>query len=237
MTAIPRHQAGHRFRRLRFLGRQLVRALAKDGWRIRVAVRRPEQRPFPQADGPRGPDPASEDATSPTTTTSRRRWPAPMRRSIWSASLRNRGSQRFERLHADAAERIARAAAQAGVAPPGARLGDRRRRRRAGAYFRTKWEGEQRVREAYPGGHHRAAVAGVRARGQFLQPLRLARADDAAVRAVPAVRRRHDAVPAGLCRRRRARRSRHGVDDPAAAGQTYELGGPEVMTLQADHRD
>ena len=41
-----------------FLGRHIVRALARRGWRVRVAVRRPDLAAFPAADRRRRPDPA-----------------------------------------------------------------------------------------------------------------------------------------------------------------------------------
>ena len=67
-------------------------------------------------------------------------------------------------------------------------------------YARSKAEGEARARAAFPGRHHHPALDRVRTRGRFLQPLRR----HGALLAGPAAdRRRHDQVPAGLRRRRR----------------------------------
>ena len=98
----------------------------------------------------------------------------------------------------------------------------------ASAYARSKAEGERRVREALPERDDPAPEHRDRSRGRLLQPLRR---DGRAAAGAAADRRRQDPVPAGLCRRRRARRSSPRCSATTAAGQTYELGGPQVYSF------
>lgn len=131
-----------------FVGRQVVRALAKRGKRVRVALRRPHlghelrvmgdvgQVQLMQANVrfPESIDAALEGATAVVNLV---------------AVLSEKGKQNFDALHVDAAQAIAEAAKKRGItrfvqmsalgaAPKGSRYG------------RTKFRGEQVVREAIP---------------------------------------------------------------------------------------
>lgn len=131
-----------------FIGKQVVRALAKAGWRVRVAMRRPHlghelrvmgdvgQVQLMQANVrfPESVDAALEGADAVVNLV---------------AVLSEKGKQNFEALHVDAAAAIAAAAARRGIArlvhisalgaaPKGAK------------YARTKYRGERAVLEAVP---------------------------------------------------------------------------------------
>jgi uncharacterized protein YbjT (DUF2867 family) len=131
-----------------FLGRHLVRALCKQGYRIRVAVRRPELAGHLQPLGRVGQIHAVRANV---------RFPASVDAAALGASvvinltglLFERGKQRFEAVHAIGAADVARAATAAGArmihvsaigADPEA----------PALYARTKAAGEQAVREAAP---------------------------------------------------------------------------------------
>lgn len=131
-----------------FIGKQVVRALAKRGYRVRIAMRRPHlgaelrvmgdvgQVQLVQANVrfPQSVDAALEEADAVVNLV---------------AVMYENGNQNFETLHIEAAEAIAQAAAKRGIkrivhmsalgaAPKGAR------------YARTKYRGERAVLEAAP---------------------------------------------------------------------------------------
>src|SRR5215212_8528435 len=133
-----------------FLGRHIVRALAKDGYRIRVAVRRPDLAGHIQPLGRVGQIvPVQANV----------RYPDSLYAACASASavinlvgiLHRAGPQTFESVHAQGAEAAALAASRAGAAifiqmsALGAGPGS------PSAYARTKAEGEVRARSAFPG--------------------------------------------------------------------------------------
>jgi uncharacterized protein YbjT (DUF2867 family) len=131
-----------------FIGKQVVRALAKRGYRVRIAMRRPHlgaelrvmgdvgQVQIVQANVryPQSIDAALEDADAVVNLV---------------AVMYERGQQKFETLHVDSAQEIAQAAAKRGIkrivhmsalgaGPKGAR------------YARSKYRGERAVLEAAP---------------------------------------------------------------------------------------
>ncbi len=133
-----------------FVGRHTVRALAKDGWRVRAAVRRPDLAGHLQPMGGVGQIAAVQ---------ANLRYPASVAASLEGADcainlvaiLYNTGAQTFDALHVDGARAVARAAKAAGVtrfihvsaigADPKSK----------GNYGRTKAAGEAAVREEFPG--------------------------------------------------------------------------------------
>jgi uncharacterized protein YbjT (DUF2867 family) len=132
-----------------FLGRHVVRALAKSHYRIRAAVRRPELAGHLQPLGRVGQIHAVQANV---------RHPASVEAAVRDADivinlvgiLFERSRQRFASIHAAGAGTVARAAAQVGarlihVSALGA---DRKSRSR---YARTKAEGEEAVLAAVPG--------------------------------------------------------------------------------------
>ena len=211
-----------------FVGAQVVRALAKKGLRVRVAVRNPGLAYRMRMLGDVGQIEVVQANT---------RVPSSVERALAGAQgcinlvgvLYERGRQNFELIHVAAARGVAEAAAKAGVtrlvhvSAIGADAGA------ASKYARSKAEGEAAVRAAFPGatilrpsivfGPEDAffnRFASMAARGPILplfgggttlfQPVFVG--DVAA------------AVAASLF-------------DPAASGQTYELGGPAVYSFKA----
>ncbi len=210
-----------------FLGRNVVRALAKDGWRIRVAVRRPERANFLMPAGRVGQiqivkcNVRDEDN---------------VREALKHANavinlvgiIAQTGRQRFKALHVEAAERVARVAREAGIATllHVSALGASEDE--PSQYFRTCAEGQARVREAHPG-----AI--------IVRPSLLFGPDDdffnkfawlaRMLLVLPLIGGGHtpfQPVFAGDVAAAIAKL----IDDPSAAGKDYEFGGPEVLTFK-----
>src|SRR5271155_5049880 len=211
-----------------FLGRYTVRALAKAGYRVRVGVRRPNLGNYLVPMGQVGQiqvvkaNIANADHVA----------------SVVSGAdavinlvgiMRQSGRQRFQRLHRDAPEALAKAAMNAGaqtfvhVSSLGVSQNS------PSLYARTKAEGELRVREAFPA----AAI--------FRPPLMFGPEDHffnrfagmaRMWRAVPLIgggQTKFQPVYVGDV----AAAIEKSVVDPAAArGRTYELGGPSVYAFK-----
>ena len=204
-----------------FLGRHVIRALCKRGYRIRVAVRRPELAGHLQPLGRVGQIHAVQ---------ANLRYPGSVEAAARGADvvinlvgiLFERGRQRFDAVQAFGAESVALAASAYGarlvhVSAIGAD------ENATSSYARTKGIGEKLVLAAHAVGDGAAAVGGVRAGGRFLQPLRVA----GAVRAGAAAgRRRPHPIPAGLCGRRRRRRGRGGRGPRRAAAPSTSSAAP-----------
>ncbi len=226
-----------------FLGRHIVQRLAREGWGIRVATRRPELAGFLRPCGDVGavaPVQANvRDADS-------------IRRAVAGADavinltgiLNERGRQTFYAVHAAGARRIARAAAEAGasrllhLSAIGADAAS------PSAYARSKAAGEEAVREAFP-----AATV-------FRPSLVFGPEDDffnrfaAMLRLVPVLPLFFDGLPrmkldglfltpefeAGTTRFQPvfvgdiAEAAQRALEGEAAQGRTYELGGPSVYS-------
>ena len=170
-----------------FLGRNVVRALAKRDYRIRVAVRRPELAGHLQPLGRVGQIhavqanlryPASVEAAM--RDSARRHQPGRHPGRERRADLRRGAGQ--GRRHGGQGRRRRRRA-------DGACLGDRRRREFAVALRPHQGGGRKGGAGGRAVGHHPAAVGGVRARGSIHQPLCRAGAD---VAGAAADRRRRD---------------------------------------------
>ena len=133
-----------------FVGRHIVRALARDGWRIRVACRRPDLAFHLQPLGTPGQIHAVQ---------ANLRFPASVAAAVAGADavvnlpgiLAESGRQTFEGVHVSGARAVAKAARDAGAvllvhlsaigADPGA----------TSLYAASKGRGEIAVREAFPG--------------------------------------------------------------------------------------
>ena len=203
-----------------FLGRHIVQRLAQEGYGIRVATRRPELAGFLRPCG---------DVGQVVPVQANVRNEESVRRAVAGADaiinltgiLYERGRQNFYAVHVASADRIARAAAEAGgghllhVSAIGADVAS------PSDYARSKAAGENGGQGGVPQRHHLQAEPRVRAGGRLFQPLRVhgasgpgpaavlrRPAEDEARRAVPHARVRggHHAVPAGV--RRRHRRGR-----------------------------
>jgi uncharacterized protein YbjT (DUF2867 family) len=207
-----------------FLGRHVVRALAKKGYRIRVAVRRPESGFFLQPLGIVGQIQCVQ---------ANLRYDSSIIRAVAGADavvncvgvLAETGRQTFHGLQAEGASAVASAM------PAGANLvhvsaigADAESR---SAYARSKALGEQAVLEAQPD-----AV--------ILRPSIIAGPEDAFFNRFAALARALPAIPlAGAETRLQpvfvgdvAAVIVKAVDGEVKGGQVYELGGPEVRTLR-----
>jgi NADH dehydrogenase len=211
-----------------FLGRYTVRALAKAGYRVRVGVRRPNLGNYLVPMGQVGQiqvvkaNVANADHVA----------------SVVSGAdavinlvgiMRQGGRQRFQRLHRDAPEALAKAAMNAGaqtfvhVSALGASQNS------PSLYARTKAEGEMRVREAFPAATiFRPSLMFGPEDNFFNRFAGMARM----WRAVPLIgggQTKFQPVYVGDV----ASAIEKSVVDPAAArGRTYELAGPSIYTFK-----
>src|SRR5262245_36652440 len=146
MTAIPSNRLVTVFGGSGFLGRHIVRALAQEGWRIRVAVRRPNNALFLRPMGRVGQiqlvkaNIREADAVLSALTG------ADAAINLVGI-LYQTGTQRFDAIHLEGAERIARASSDLGVKQllHVSALGVERNE--GSRYARTKALAERRVRE------------------------------------------------------------------------------------------
>ena len=209
-----------------FVGRHVVRALAQPGYRVRVAVRRPDLAGHLQPLGNVGQIHAVQANV---------RNRASIERAIdgaWAVInlvgiLAESGRQRFAAVHDEGARAIAEAAAQAGAqhfvhmsaigADP----------KSPSAYARTKAAGEAGVKAAFPG-----AV--------IIRPSIIFGPEDAFFNRFAAMARLSPVVPLVGAKTRFqpvfvgdvAEAFLAAVEGRAKPGQTYELGGPEVATFR-----
>ncbi len=227
MTAIPSAKLVAVFGGSGFLGRHIVRALARDGWRVRVGVRHPNTANFLRPMGRVGQIqivkanlPDGDDI-------------ATMMRDADAAInlvgiLFESGTQRFRRLHAEGAGAVARAAAHFGLArlihfsALGANADS------PSAYARSKADGEIRVRAAFPEATIiRPSVVFGPEDDFFNRFAQLARMSPA-LPLIGGGHTRFQPVYAGDV----AQATLAVINNPATAGRLFELGGPEVMTLK-----
>jgi uncharacterized protein YbjT (DUF2867 family) len=208
-----------------FLGRHVVRALAKRGYRIRVAVRRPDLAQFLQPLGRVGQIVAVQ---------ANLRDPASVARAVEHADvvinlvgiLQESGNQGFQRLQAEGAGAVARAAAAIGarvvhVSALGADAAS------PSAYASSKAAGEANVLAGRPDAViFRPSIIFGPGDSFFNRFAGLARA--LPVLPLAGAGTRMQPVFAGDV----AEAIALAVDGKATPGTTYELGGPEVQTLQ-----
>lgn len=209
-----------------FLGRHLTRALAKRGWRVRAAVRRPDLAFHLQPLGGVG---------QVTAVQANLRYPDSVAAAARGSDaivncvgvLVPSGRQTFDAVQAFGAQAVARAAAQAGVdnvvhvSAIGADAAS------DSGYARSKGEGEAAVRAARPG-----AV--------ILRPSVVFGPEDQFFNRFAALARFMPALPlVGETTRLQpvfvgdvAEAAARALEGGAKPGTTYELGGPEVMTMR-----
>ncbi|MFB9269444.1 complex I NDUFA9 subunit family protein [Bradyrhizobium erythrophlei] len=209
-----------------FLGRNVVRALCKRDYRVRVAVRRPELAGHLQPLGRVGQIHAVQANV---------RYPASVEAAMRDSQvainlvgiLTEGGGQTFDAVQAKGAETIARAAAAAGarmvhVSAIGADEDS------ASGYARAKAAGE------------RAVLANVPS-ATILRPSVVFGPDDQFTNRFAALARMSPALPligGGMTKMQPvyvadvARAVADAVDGKTKAGGTYELGGPEVLTMR-----
>jgi NADH dehydrogenase len=209
-----------------FLGRNVVRALAKRGYRIRVGVRRPELAGYLQPLGRVGQIHAVQANV---------RYPASVEAAMRDSSiainligiLTEGGAQSFDAVQAKGAETIARTAAAVGarmvhVSAIGADANS------PSAYGRTKAAGEQAVLAAVPS-------------ATIMRPSLLFGPEDEFTNRFAALARISPFLPligGGTTRMQPAyvgdvaTAVADAVDGRTKPGATYELGGPEVLTMR-----
>jgi NADH dehydrogenase len=213
-----------------FIGKQVVRALARRGYRVRVAMRRPHlghelrvmgdvgQVQLVQANVrfPESVDAALEDADAVVNLV---------------AVLYERGKQNFEELHVDAARTIAEAAAKRGItsviqmsalgaAPKGSK------------YQRSKFAGERAVLEAAP-------------TATIMRPSIVFGPEDSFFNRFGAMAQTAAAVPLGFIPLPGSKTKLQpvfvgdvadaicaAIADDNARGRVYELGGPRTYTFK-----
>jgi len=210
-----------------FIGTQIVRALAKQGLRIRVAVRQPHLAHTMRLMGDVGQIEVAQASI---------RDEASVRRALKGASacvntvgiLYETGRQKFQAVHVDGARTVATVARELGVerlvqlsaigADPNA----------TSAYARTKGEGEAAVRQAFPGAVIlRPSVVFGQGDGLFEKFAEMTLRSPV-LPLIGGGETRFQPVFVGDV----ARAVATAVTDPAAAGKTYELGGPGVFTFK-----
>ncbi len=210
-----------------FVGRYIVRQLARDGWRVNVAVRDAEYAKFLKPMGDVG-------QVTPMAVSIRDK--AAVAAAVSGAEavinlvgvLYESGNQNFEAIHHQGAKAVAEAAAAAGVArlvhisAIGADAAS------PSLYARTKAAGEAAVRSAFPGATiFRPSLVFGPEDGFFNRFAGLARV----MPALPLFgggKTRFQPVYVGDV----ADAAVHALGDAKTAGQTYELGGPTIYTFR-----
>jgi NADH dehydrogenase len=210
-----------------FVGRHVVRALARAGWRVRAAVRRPDLAGFLRPLGVVGQIEAVQ---------ANLRYPDSVRAAVAGADAvvnaagirRQSGRQTYEAAHAAGADEVARAAAAEGaralvlISGIGADAGSPNR------FVASKGRGEAATFAAFP-----RAVA--------LRPSVIFGPEDDFLNRFAALARISPILPligGGATKLQPAfvgdvaLAAARALDDAAAAGRTYELGGPETVTLR-----
>ena len=209
-----------------FVGRQLVRALAKRGWRIRVASRRPDLAFHLQPSGRVGQIHAVQ---------ANLRYPASVAAALRGSDavvnlagiLAPTGRQRFDAVHAFGARIVARAAAEAGVTSLVHMSAIGADAESSSEYARSKAQGELGVREFFPDARiARASVIFGPDDSFFNRFASIARVSPV----LPLIGGGHTKlqpvfvgdVADGIARM---------LDGEAQPGAIYEFGGPEVKSL------
>lgn len=210
-----------------FLGRHIVRALARKGWRIRVAVRRPDLAAFLMPLGGVGQiQPVQANV----------RFPDSIAAALEGANAAvnatgvkaERGAQTYQAVHVEGARALARAALSAGVATYVHVSGIGADAKSASPYIASKALGEEATREMFPEAlvMRPSVVFGPEddffnrfgALACYLPVLPLLAGGETRLQPVYAgdVGLAVAATLSGLAKR----------------GATYELGGPKIMTLR-----
>jgi uncharacterized protein YbjT (DUF2867 family) len=211
-----------------FLGRHTVRALAKAGYRIRVAVRRPAGAYFLMPTGTVGQIQAVKCNVGDPDQVASALKGADIAINL-TGILFQQGEQSFETLHVEAAKTIARAASGAGVKTLVHVSAIGADRDAPSAYACTKGEGEIALHEAFP-----AAT--------ILRPSVVFGPEDKFFNTFAGLARLSPALPligGGHTKFQPvfvgdvAQAILRAIQDPAARGETYELGGPSVYEFKA----
>jgi NADH dehydrogenase len=210
-----------------FVGRHVVRALARKGWRVRAAVRRPDLAGFLQPLGAVGQIQAVQ---------ANLRYPQSIAAAVEGADVvvnaagvkSESGRQSYEAVHVFGADEVARAASAAGVRALVLISGLGADSTSANPYIASKGKGEDATRAAFPG-------------ATILRPSVVFGPEDEFFNRFATLARALPVLPlfgGGATRLQPvfvgdvAAAAMRALDLPATAGKTYELGGPEVLTLR-----
>ena len=209
-----------------FIGSQIVRALAKHGWRIRVAVRRPWQAYRLRLLGDVGQIEIVQANVRVAETVERALEGAEAVVYAVGAAFES-GKQSFGVVHAEGPARAAETAARRGasqfvfISGIGA---DSASPSKAG---RAKAEGEAAVRAAIPGAVILRPSVVFGPEDNFFNKLAQMAVMTPVMPVLAGATRVQPVLVADVARAVSA-----AVADPAAAGRTFELGGPSVYTLR-----
>jgi NADH dehydrogenase len=234
MTELATHAIATIFGGSGFIGRHVVRKLAGKGYRLRVAVRRPHVAHFLKPMGRVGQIQLLRTDLNDESAISRALDGAEIAINLVGI-LYQRGRQRFDALHAEAPARIGGAAKAAGV----------RRLVHISAigaaadapshYGRSKWQGEAKLREAFPAATIlRPSIVFGPEDDFFNRFASMARLLSVLPRFVPAM----PLIGGGRTRFQPvyvedvAEAVLRALEDPATEGHIYELGGPRVYTFR-----
>lgn len=212
-----------------FVGGHVVRVLARRGWRIRAAVRNPhlERAERLRVHGRVGQvDVVAADVRRPESADAALEGAHACVNLV--GLLYERGRQRFGAVHAQGAHNLAEAAARRGIealvqmSAIGADAESR------STYARTKAEGEAAARRAVPSAVVLRPSVVFGAEDQFFNRFAAMAARSPALPLVGGGRTRFQPVYVGDV----AQAVASALDDRAAWGRTFELGGPDVYTLR-----
>ena len=210
-----------------FVGRHLVGRLARRGWTVRIACRDPEGAKFLRPLG---------DVAQITPVAANLRNAASVAAAVAGADavinqagvLYEKGRQTFEAVHIDGARHVAEAAAEAGarhllhVSAIGADVDAE------SDYARSKGFGEQAVREAFPGAVILRPSIVVGPEDGFFNLFAVLARLSPVLPLIGGGRTRFQPIYVGDL----AEAAVRALTDPAAAGRTYELGGPRVYSFK-----
>lgn len=209
-----------------FLGTQVVRALCREGWRVRVATRRPHQSPELRVEGRVGQVQLAQVNV---------RAPLSLARAMDGADavinlvgiLYESGKQKFHSVHAQGAGNLARAAAEAGVSQFVQVSAIGANENSPSKYARSKAKGEQQVRDAFPNAVIlRPSV--IFGEGDGLYERFAGMALLTPVLPLPGGSMKVQPVYVGDV----AQAVMGALNLPFAKGKTFELAGPEIFTMK-----
>ncbi|HYN38794.1 MAG TPA: complex I NDUFA9 subunit family protein [Rhodospirillales bacterium] len=207
-----------------FVGRYVVRRMATDNWIVRVAVRDPEKAQFLKVAGDPGQVvPLAAEVTDAASVARATDGVGAVVNLV--GILYERGRRTFQRIHVEGAANVARAAHAAGVerlvqmSAIGADADS------PAAYGRTKAAGEQAAAEAFAGATVLRPSVVFGPEDDFLNRFaQMARI----MPVLPVFPTRFQPVWVGDVAEAVARV----FADPTTAGNTYELGGPQVLSFE-----
>jgi uncharacterized protein YbjT (DUF2867 family) len=210
-----------------FVGSQVVQDLARRGWRIRVAVRRPDKAYKLQTSGHVGQIQAVRcDAADPAQVEAALRGADAAVNLI--GVLYESGSRSFEAMHVDAARTIATACAAGRIGRLVHVSAIGANPESDSAYARTKAAGEMAVREAKPDAVIVRPSVIFGPGDDFLNRFASMASMSPFLPLIGGGRTRFQPVYVGDV----AEAILHAVERADAAGRTFELGGPAVMTFE-----